>query len=91
MTNANQTHRISVTQADIQAGVRRDPSSCPLALAASRFFKRDCLVGTETIAMGPNGGGRSFVFSQKVADLIGEFDTYGRMRPFTCVVRLGRE
>lgn len=54
------THSITVTQDDINKGVRNDPCKCPIALAAKREFPDcDVYVG-ESIEVSPRGVCRDY-------------------------------
>ena len=86
---ANQTYLISVTESDIQLGVRADPEHCPVSLAIWRTIGPG-LVSPEEVLMGRSGTGRRGDFPAGVRTRIRNYDTTGRMRPFSFKLTLDK-
>lgn len=85
--------KVQVTQSDIDAGVIRNCTHCPVALALARETGRAARVGRFTAAImdvkGSDGVPLDFALSRDTSEWITEFDgSRGRLTPppFTAVV-----
>lgn len=77
--------RISVTRADIDAGVRRDCEECPIARAATRAAGVEARVGTEWVTLHTSPK-QHFQMSDAVCNRLARFDETGKMVPFSFTV-----
>ena len=81
------TVRVRVTQDDIDAGVRGDCTSCPVARAVARVVPAGWLVdvGLSTVAIFKPGrllAAMDFHLPDDVVERITRFDEQGEMEPF---------
>lgn len=76
---------IDVTQADIDAGVREDCKSCPVALSLNRAGGVAAWVDQE-IAVTISGVRRGFGIPPELVNFILDFDKGAHVEPITCTL-----
>jgi len=79
------TRKIQVTHEDITSGRPGDCIGCPVAIAATRVFNRECLVDFDSILVSstPWDDRMTFRLPTNVRRRIRRFDMTAQMRPFT--------
>ena len=72
---------ITVTQEDIDQGIRESYYSCPIARAAERALKWRVMVYTDTILVGDSGC--DYKLPESAQEFISRFDTGKPVKPFS--------
>lgn len=73
---------IKVSNNDIQNGVRKDASNCPVLLALERAYNTKCLVGVNFISVLQDRGYDIYTIPESVKDVIYAYDMGQDMKPF---------
>lgn len=76
--------RISVTEADIDAGIRMHPESCPINLAAERATDKGCRTMRTLIVIGDSAV--RYALPAEAREFIFRFDMGHDVEPFEFVI-----
>ncbi|KKN16774.1 hypothetical protein LCGC14_0972360 [marine sediment metagenome] len=83
---------INITKEDIEGGIRRNHTTCPIAIATKRAFKRKRIVSVDrfNLRFTANRVKEVIVLPLKAKNFISNFDNGCKVKPFKFVISYGK-